>query len=414
MLEIIRDWIIGQGLDLSAANLLARALVFVLIIIISIIAYWLAKHFILKGLAAIISRTATQWDDMILKEKVFSRLAHLAPAIVIYLSIFIPFAGYDWLITLINGLALIYIISMLILALDAFLNAALAIYTSYEVSKRIPIKGFIQVFKILIYFTGGIFIISILMNKTPIYLFSSLGALTAVLMFIFKDAILGFVAGIQLSANRMVSTGDWIEMPKYGANGDIIEIALTTVKVQNFDKTITTVPTYALITESFKNWRGMSESDGRRIKRSINIDMNTIQFCTEDMLDRFKKIQYISTYIEKKKTELSEINKLEQIDKSSVVNGRRMTNIGTFRAYVEAYLRNHPMVNQEMTLLVRQLAPTEHGLPIEIYVFSKDQEWGIYENVQANIFDHILAVIPEFDLRVFQDPSGMDFKKLAD
>ena len=414
MLEIIRDWIIGQGLDLSAANLLARALVFVLILIVSVIAYWLAKHFILKGLAAIISRTATQWDDMILKEKVFSRLAHLAPAIVIYLSIFIPFAGYDWLITLINGLALIYIISMLILALDAFLNAALAIYTSYEVSKRIPIKGFIQVFKILIYFTGGIFIISILMNKTPIYLFSSLGALTAVLMFIFKDAILGFVAGIQLSANRMVSTGDWIEMPKYGANGDIIEIALTTVKVQNFDKTITTVPTYALITESFKNWRGMSESDGRRIKRSINIDMNTIQFCTEDMLDRFKKIQYISTYIEKKKTELSEINKLEQIDKSSVVNGRRMTNIGTFRAYVEAFLRNHPMVNQDMTLLVRQLAPTEHGLPIEIYVFSKDQEWGIYENVQANIFDHILAVIPEFDLRVFQDPSGMDFKKLAD
>jgi miniconductance mechanosensitive channel len=304
-------------------------------------------------------------------------------------------------------------IAMGILATDAFLNASLDIYKTYEVSNRIPIKGFIQVFKIIIYFTSAVFIISILLNKTPFYLFSSLGALTAVLMFIFKDAILGFVAGIQLSANQMVAQGDWIEMPKYGANGDIIEIALTTVKVQNWDKTITTVPTYALISESFKNWRGMSESGGRRIKRSISIDMNTIQFCTEDMLDRFSKIQYISGYIEEKKRALQESNELEQVDQSSLVNGRRMTNIGTFRAYVKAYLSNHPMINKEMTLLIRQLAPTEHGLPIEIYVFSKNQEWVSYESIQSNIFDHILAVVPEFDLRVFQDPSGMDFSKLT-
>ncbi len=209
----------------------------------------------------------------------------------------------------------------------------------------------------------------------------------------------------------MVANGDWIEMPKYGADGDIIEIALTTVKVQNWDKTITTIPTYALISESFKNWRGMSESGGRRIKRSISIDMNTIQFCTKEMLDRFSKIQYISGYIEKKKIEMQEHNKLEQVDHSSLVNGRRMTNIGTFRAYVEAYLKNHPMINQEMTFLIRQLAPTEHGLPIEIYVFSKDKAWANYESIQANIFDHIMAVVPEFDLRVFQDPSGRDFNK---
>ncbi|MFK7923098.1 MAG: mechanosensitive ion channel family protein [Bacteroidia bacterium] len=413
MLEILINWILTQGLEQSSADFLARALIFVLIIVLSLIAYFLAKHFILKGLAAIISRTATQWDDVILKEKVFNRLVYLAPAIVIYISISIPFVGYDGVIALINGLVLIYMIAMGILALNAFLNASLTIYTSYEVSNRIPIKGFIQVFKIIIYFTSGIFIISILLNKTPVYLFSSLGALTAVLMFIFKDAILGFVAGIQLSANRMVANGDWIEMPKYGANGDIIEIALTTVKVQNWDKTITTIPTYALITESFKNWRGMSESGGRRIKRSISMDMNTIQFCTEEMLDRFSKIQYISAYIEKTKTEMQENNKLEQVDNSSFVNGRRMTNIGTFRAYVKAYLINHPMINKEMTFLIRQLAPTEHGLPIEIYVFSKDQEWANYENIQANIFDHILAVVPEFDLRVFQDPSGRDFNKLT-
>lgn len=413
MLEFLRNWIINQGLDLSTANILARGLIFVLIIVLSLIAYLIAKQFILKGLTAIIRRTETQWDDMMLKQKVFNRLAHLAPAIVIYISISIPFAGYDWLIALINGLVLIYMIAMGILAIDAFLNASLSIYTTYEVSNRIPIKGFIQVFKIIIYFTSGIFIISILLNKTPIYLFSSLGAVTAILMFIFKDAILGFVAGIQLSANQMVAKGDWIEMPKYGANGDIIEIALTTVKVQNWDKTITTIPTYALITESFKNWRGMTESGGRRIKRSISIDMNTIQFCTEDMLDRFSKIQYISGYIEKMKKELQEINKQEQVDNSSLVNGRRMTNIGTFRAYVKAYLINHPMINKEMTFLIRQLAPTEHGLPIEIYVFSKDQDWANYESIQANIFDHILAVVPEFDLRVFQDPSGKDFNKLT-
>ena len=349
---------------------------------------------------------------MMLKKKVFNRLAHLAPAILVYMSISIPFEGYDWLIALINGLVLILIIVMVVLALDAFLNATLAIYTTYDVSNRIPIKGLIQVLKLIIYFASAIFIISILVNKTPVVLFTSLGAVTAILMFIFKDAILGFVAGIQLAANRMVANGDWIEMPKYGANGDIVEIALTTVKVQNWDKTITTIPTYALITESFKNWQGMSDSGGRRIKRSINIDMNTIQFCTDEMLDRFSKIQYISSYIEKTKIEMQDKNKQEHVDNSSLVNGRRMTNIGTFRAYVKAYLTNHPMINKEMTLLIRQLAPNEHGLPIEIYVFSKDQEWVNYEGIQSDIFDHILAVVPEFDLRVFQDPSGMDFKRL--
>ena len=413
MLEIIKNWILEQGLNLSMADILARVVVFVLIIILSLIINWLANRFILRGLTAIVNRTKTKWDDVFLRKKVFNRLARLAPAMVIYLFIAIPLAGYDLAISLICGAALIYMIAMAILAIDAFLNAGLDIYNTYDVSKRIPIKGFIQVFKIIIYFICGIFIISILVNKTPIYLFSSLGALTAILMFIFKDAILGFVAGIQLSANQMVATGDWISMPKYGADGDILEIALTTVKVQNWDKTITTIPTYALITESFKNWRGMSESGGRRIKRSISIDINTIQFCTEEMLNRFGKIQYISAYIDKTKKATQDYNQEKQVDESNLVNGRRMTNIGTFRAYVEAYLKNQPSINQEMTFLVRQLAPTELGLPIEIYVFSKDQAWANYESIQANIFDHILAVVPEFDLQVYQNPSGRDFNKLT-
>ena len=226
MLEIIRTWILNQGLDLTTADLIARGLIIIFIIIISFIADFLAKRFILRGLTAIVNRTKTQWDDVVLRKKVFNRLAHLAPAMVIYLSIPIPLEGYDLAIALISGITLIYMIALGILALDAFLNASLDIYNTYEISKRIPIKGFIQVFKIIIYFICGIFIISILLNKTPVYLFSSLGALTAVLMFIFKDAILGFVAGIQLSANQMVANGDWISMPKYGADGDIVEIAI--------------------------------------------------------------------------------------------------------------------------------------------------------------------------------------------
>ena len=413
MLEIIENWIINQGFTgLSTANILARSIVLGLIILLSFIADLLAKRFIISGLTAIVSRTKTKWDDVILNKKVFNRIAHLAPAMIIYLSNSIPLEGYELAISLISNVALIYMIAIGILALNALLNACLDIYNTYEVSNRIPIKGFIQVFKIIIYFICGIFIISILLNKTPIYLFSSLGALTAVLMFIFKDAILGFVAGIQLSANQMVATGDWISMPKYGADGNIVEIALTTVKVQNWDKTITTIPTYALITESFKNWRGMDESGGRRIKRSISIDINTIQFCTEEMLNRFGKIQYISNYIEKMKTEIQVYNQQELVDNSNLVNGRRMTNIGTFRAYIEAYLRNQPSINQEMTFLVRQLAPTEHGLPIEIYIFSKDKAWARYESIQADIFDHIFAVVSEFDLQVYQAPSGRDFSKL--
>ncbi len=413
MLQVLESWIIDNGIESSIANILSRGIIFFVIIIFSLIAYWVAKRFILKIVTTIVSKTATSWDDVLLKKKVFNRLAYLAPAVVLYTMFSIPFEGYSMLITVLNGAVLIYMIAIIVLAINAFLNAALAIYDTYEVSSRIPIKGFIQVFKIIIFFTCGIFVISIVIDKTPIYLFSSLGALTAVLMFVFKDSILGFIAGIQLSANQMVAEGDWISMPKYGADGNILEIALTTVKVQNWDKTITTIPTYALITESFKNWRGMSESEGRRIKRSISLDMNTVKFCTEEMLERYSKIQYISDYIKDKKQELQQINIEKQVDNSSLVNGKRMTNIGTFRAYVDAYLKNNPMIHKEMTLLVRQLAPTENGIPIELYVFSKDKVWANYEAIQANIFDHILAVIPEFDLQVFQAPTGNDFNKLV-
>ncbi|MHC5083465.1 MAG: mechanosensitive ion channel family protein [Planctomycetota bacterium] len=314
--------------------------------------------------------------------------------------------------TFMQQAATIYMILIGLLVVNAFLNTVVDVYRTFEFANKVPIRGFMQVVKIVLFLLGGIMVLGLIVDKDPSKLLAGMGAMTAVLMLIFKDAILGFVAGIQLSANNMVHIGDWIEMPKYGADGDVIDVSLTTVKVQNWDKTISTIPAYSLISDSFKNWRGMSESDGRRIKRSINLDMNTTRFCDEAMLAKFRKIQYLSDYIDSKKRQIDEHNQAANVDDTELVNGRRMTNIGTFRAYVIAYLKNNPNINKDMTFLVRQLQPTPEGLPIEIYVFSADKVWANYEAIQADIFDHILASIGEFDLRVYQNPTGSDFRNL--
>jgi miniconductance mechanosensitive channel len=413
MMEFVYGYLVIQGVNPATAGFLATAILATLAIVLSIIANFVAKRFILKGLAHIVARTETKWDDIFLERNVFGKLSHLAPAVVLYVTIPIALEGYERLTALATSVVIIYMIIIGILVIDSFLNAVLDIYRTREVSKEIPIKSFIQILKVAIYFIAIILIISVILNKTPLYLFSGLGALTAILLLLFKDAILGFVAGIQLAANKMVANGDWIEMPKYGADGDVLEVALTTVKVQNWDKTVTTIPTYALISESFKNWRGMQLSGGRRIKRSVYIDINTIKFCTEEMIERFSKIRYIADYMEKKKKELVEYNAAHQLDDSVPANKRQLTNVGTFRAYVTFYLKNHPMINHEMTFLIRQLAPTENGLPVEIYVFCKDKVWANYEAIQSDIFDHILAIVPEFDLKVFQSPAGSDFKDFA-
>jgi len=413
MIKFTCNFLVTQGVNPATANSLAIGILTVLAIVLSMIANIVAKRLILKGLAHIIIRTETKWDDIFLERKVFDKLSHLAPAVVLYVMMPLVLEGYDRLIAFATCVVFVYMIIIGVLVIDSFLNAVHDIYLTMGVSKEIPIKSFIQILKVVIYFVAIIFIISAILNKTPLYFFSGLGALTAVLLLIFKDAILGFVAGIQLAANKMVSHGDWIEMPKYGADGDVLEVALTTVKVQNWDKTVTTIPTYALISESFKNWRGMQLSGGRRIKRSVYIDINTIKFCTEEMIERFSKIRYIAEYMVKKKKELAEYNAAHQLDDSVPTNKRQLTNVGTFRAYVISYLRNHPMINQEMTFLIRQLALAEHGLPIEIYVFCKDKVWAHYEAIQSDIFDHILSIVPEFDLKVFQNPAGSDFKEYA-
>lgn len=389
---------------------------FVLLALVLLIGWGLnfvTQKYILHLVGRLITKSRTTWDDALLHRRVFHRLSHLAPALLIYLTA--PWIFFVWpdAVETLKLTAVIYMIAAVLFVLDAFLNSVVDVCRTFSFFKKTPIVGFAQVLKIILYILAGIIILGLITDKDPSKIIAGFGAMTAVLLLIFKDAILGFVAGIQLAANRMVQIGDWIAMPKYGADGDVIDITLTTVKVQNWDKTISTIPAYSLISDSFKNWRGMSESGGRRIKRHVNIDISSIRFCDEGMLNKFRNIQYITEYINDKKRQIDEHNKAANVDDSQLVNGRRMTNIGTFRAYVIAYLKHHPRIHQEMTFLVRQLEPTPQGLPIEIYVFSNDQVWANYEAIQADIFDHIFAVIPEFGLRVFQTPTGYDLRQLT-
>jgi miniconductance mechanosensitive channel len=409
MVEIIKNWTMALGLSENTAGIVGWIGAALGVIILAFVVAFITRKFLLAGVRYFVGRTGTQWDDFLLKRKFFTRLSHLAPAIVIYFTAHM-FAPFDEVLQRFSN---IYMILAGLLAVMAFLSAVVDIYNSYDISRHKPIKGYVQVVKIILSGAVGVIVFAAVLGKSPWYFMGGLGAMTAVLILVFKDSILGLVAGIQLSANDMVGIGDWIEMPKYGADGDVIDVTLNTVKVQNWDKTITTIPAYALISDSFKNWQGMSESGGRRIKRSISIDMDSIRFCTPEMLDRFETFGVISDYIKTKRAEIEEFNSRLDADTSVVVNRRNLTNVGTFRAYIESYLRTHPKVHQSMTFLVRQLPPDEHGLPIEIYVFSNDQNWVSYEGIQSDIFDHLLAVVPMFDLAVFQMPSGSDFRLFA-
>ncbi|MBC8259726.1 MAG: mechanosensitive ion channel [SAR324 cluster bacterium] len=412
MINILNENILQFGLsDFMVQSLVQGTLLF-LVLLISWVVHRIAQGPLKRSFERFSRFTEQQWDNVLVEKKVIKRVLYFIPLILLYVLTSAVLSG-TYLLVLSQSLISVLFLITGMLTIDALLSSLVEIYGNSTIAKEISITPFVQVIKLGVYFVTGILILSLLLQKTPLYFLSGLGALTAVLMFVFKDILMGFVAGIQLIANKMVAPKDWIEMPKYGADGDVIEITLTTVKVKNFDNTITTIPTYALINESFKNWRSMSLSGGRRIKRFVNIDLGSIKFCSSEMLERFKKIQLISEYIQKRQQVIVDHNKQQQIDESTLVNGRRLTNIGVFRSYVEAYLRQHPMIHKDMTFLIRQLSPSESGLPIEIYVFCKDTDWVGYEAIQADIFDHILAVVPEFDLRVFQVPSGSDFQKFG-
>ena len=414
--DLLNDFLNDKFLQLDLPEVVVEALVRGGLILLVLFACWIVHQIaqgpIIRSFERFSRYTNQQWDNVLVEKHFFRRVLYFIPLILFYI-LSPPILAGTAMIPLSQTLISILLLIAGMMALDALLSSLLVIYGNSAIAKEISITPFVQVLKLVLYFVTGILILSLLLQKTPLYFLSGLGALTAVLMFVFKDVLMGLLAGIQLVANKMVAPKDWIEMPKYGADGDVIEITLTTVKVKNFDNTIITIPTYALINESFRNWRNMNLSGGRRIKRFVNIDLGSIKFCNEEMLERFKRIQFISKEMQDRQKEISSYNIEQNVDESTLVNGRRLTNIGIFRSYVEMYLRQHPKIHQKMTFIVRQLSPSTKGLPIEIYVFCKDTNWTAYESVQANIFDHILAVVPEFDLQVFQEPSGTDFQKVT-
>ncbi|MDD2374080.1 MAG: mechanosensitive ion channel [Eubacteriales bacterium] len=401
---------IGQYFGKTTTSFLAGLSLMIIVILISLIAYLLTKHIVLRILTHYIENNRYDWDAYLLKHKVLHRLSHLLPVLIIYNSA--PLFGS--LQAIIERLGSIYLIVLIVSVINALLNAIDDIYNRHEVARQKPIKGYLQGLKIFIFVIAGIVILSRLLGQSPLILLSGIGAMTAVIMLIFQDSILGLVAGIQLAANDMVRIGDWIEMPKYNADGDVIEITLTTVKVENFDKTITTVPPHALVKDSFRNWRGMQETGGRRIMRSIYIDTSSICFCTDEMINSFMEIDILKEYVSSKQSEIENYNTTHKINNSTPVNGRHMTNVGTFRAYIIEYIRSHTRIRQDMIQMVRQLPPKEYGLPIELYMFTKTTDWSEYETIQADIFDHILAVAPLFGLRLFQNPSGYDLRQLTE
>jgi len=381
--------------------------IWIFIFAVGLISYLVTRYVVFKVISALFKKTSTKLDDVLIDMGLFNRLSYVVPLLIIYnIKDLLP----DYLIV---GRLLLGLITISILAsVNSLISAINAIYSKSSYSNKINIKSYLQIFRLLINLFGIIIVVAVLSGKSPLYLLSGIGALTAVLMLVFKDTILSFVSSIQISSNDLFKVGDWVEAPQFGADGDVIDIALHTVKIQNWDKTISVIPTHKLIDSSFKNWRGMSDSGGRRIKRSINIDINTVKFCTDEMIERYKKFDLIRSYINNKLSDIDTHNSQKNVKEERLVNGRALTNIGTFRAYISQYLKNHPKIHKEMTFLVRQLATTEMGVPIQIYVFTNDTNWINHESIQSDIFDHLLAVAHEFDLKIFQSPTGNDFSKL--
>ncbi|MEG2127168.1 MAG: mechanosensitive ion channel, partial [Bacteroides sp.] len=386
IIEKIHALLIVLGGSSSTADALDEWIVLAFILAVAFLGDLVCRHIVLRLVSKLVKRTKATWDDIIFDRRVMIYLSHLVPPILIYLLIPIAIPDPDTL-ALVQRLSLIYMIAVFLRFLNVFLAAVYHVYSDRDQFRDRPLKGILQTAQMVAFLIGGIGIISLFINRSPVVLLTGLGASAAILVLVFKDSILGFVSGIQLSANNMLMVGDWITMPKYGADGTVIEVTLTTVKVRNWDNTITTLPPYALVSDSFQNWRGMRESGGRRIKRSINIDMNSVKFCTAKMLDNYQRL-----------------------DSALLIAGQRQTNLGVFRLYLTNYLKRLPDVNQELTCMVRQLQPTEHGIPLELYFFSSIKEWIPYENLQADVFDHLLAIMPEFELQVFQSPMGKDFK----
>ena len=375
--------LIGWGVDPKIANTFDEMIIAALLVILAIGLDYLCQAIFVGSMKKLAQHTHYQWDSLLLKRKVVHHLVHTIPGILVYALLPLAFIRGKGLLLLSQKICAVYIVFALLLAINGFILVFLDMYNMRQVNKNRPIKGFMQVLQVLLFFIGGIVIIAILIGKSPASLFAGLGASAAILMLVFKDTILGFVAGIQLSANDMLRPGDWITVPGSNANGIVQEITLNTVKIQNFDNTISTIPPYTLVSASFQNWRGMVESGGRRVMKSIFLDLNTIKFCTPDMLSTFRKeIPLLADY--------------------KPDEGVTPTNSQMFRVYVEKYLTSLPVVNTDLDLIISQLQSTEYGVPIQIYFFSRNKIWKEYERIQSDIFDHFFAMIPKFELKVYQ------------
>ncbi len=413
MIAILNEWLSAFDLGPRWQPVVSRGVLVLAVVLLAILAWAGARILLGRVLFRLVRQTKSRWDDAIYDRGVLKRLTRIAPAVVIYL--FVPQLAPElpWLTELLRRVSVAYMVGVSVLVFDAVLEATNDIYQGFASARRRPIKGYLQLVKILAYVVGIVLMATTILGQSAAGILGGIGAMSAVLLLVFRDSILGVVASFQIGANDLVHLGDWIEMPNYGADGDVIDISLQTIKVQNWDKTISSIPIYALISDSFKNWRGMAESGGRRIKRSVSIDMRSVRFLTQEDIGRFRRFSRLRSYLEAKLSEVESYNREHGIDTADSVSGRRLTNLGTFRAYVAAYLRDHPQIHNDMTFLVRHLPPGPTGIPVEIYVFSRDQAWANYEGIQADIFDHLLAVLPEFDLRVFQEPSGWDIETAA-
>ncbi|MCL1142731.1 mechanosensitive ion channel family protein [Shewanella gaetbuli] len=407
----VASWLSNIGIESQPSDGTSTTALLIGCFLLAAISYAITTRYFVVWINRIIRRSSVTWDDIFIRFRMFERLALLVPLFI--LDFLLPtILNQKALLSILldRGLSAILVV-LIIRAIYAGLNAIDEIADVKHINRNFPVKSFVQLTKLFLFFIGLIVVVAIITSQSPVYFFSGLGVATGLVMLVFRDTILGFVAGIQLAANRMVSKGDWIQMDKYGADGAVQDVTLTTVKVRNWDNTITMIPAYALVSDAFKNWRGMSESGGRRIKRSVNIDVNSIRFLSDDEKVRLSKVNHLKAYFPQKLSEITQSNQLIS-DLDMPVNGRRLTNIGTFRVYLQEYLRQHPKTHHNMTLMVRQLAPTTEGVPLEIYLFTNDVRWAYYEEIQSDIFDHIFAVLPEFGLQAFQNPTGKDMRSI--
>ena len=403
----------GTGMSEWLVPYLRLLILVVGLMIVAGIAFWITKKIIVNSLYKLFKRTAVTWDDFLADQKVFNTVAHIVPAAIV--RIFAPslFSDFEPLVPFIIKITDAYLIIIGISIIISFLRVAEFGLSKSAIFVDKPIASYFQLIRIIFYIAAGILILSVLLGKSPLYFLSAFGAMTAIILLIFKDTILGLVASVQISSNDMVRVGDWVEMPKFNADGDVLAINLNTVKVQNWDKTVTTIPTYFFITDSFKNWRGMQESGGRRIKRALYIDVQSIRFVDPEAREHYKKYNLIRDYVTQRQAEIEQFNADHNFDTSELINGRRMTNIGVFRQYVNAYLKNHKHIRQDMTLLVRQLPMNAQGVPIEIYCFTTTTAWLEFEQIQSDIFDHLLSAVRFFDLEIFQQPGGGDVRTVG-